>query len=308
MKNTTPLLSIICITYNHERYISDALESFLMQQTSFPFEIIIHDDASTDGTADIIKNYEKKYPDLIRAIYQSENQYSQGVIIEEQLHRMARGKYIAVCEGDDYWVDTHKLQKQVDFMTAHPECSISFHKVLFKYENAEEKNHIFPEMIGNKVFQEQEFFGRYISATCSIVFLNKYIDELFKLAKKIGSGDVAISYFFATKGNVGFMDELMGVYRLHDQSVYHPMDDFNKDFTIFTSFVNIKWYLKIWGYKKLDKKILNYAFKVLKELDNRGNRKEMRKILFKTLVAFPALNKKALKQYLHYAKSAFSPS
>ena len=130
MKNTTPLISIVCTAYNHENFISDAIEGFLMQQTSFPYEIIIHDDASTDGTSDIIKKYEKEHPNLIRAIYQSENQYSQGIDFINSLFRMARGKYIAICEGDDYWTDPQKLQKQVNFMTAHPECSISCHKVL----------------------------------------------------------------------------------------------------------------------------------------------------------------------------------
>ena len=100
----------------------------------------------------------------------------------------------------------------------------------------------------------------------------------------------------------------MGVYRLNDQSVYYPLSDFQKNLEIFKTFVNIKWHLKLWGYLKLDKKILNFAFKVLKELDIQGKHNEMRKILFKTLIAFPALNRKTLKQYLNYAKSAFAPS
>jgi glycosyltransferase involved in cell wall biosynthesis len=308
MKKTTPLLSIVCVTYNHEKYISDAIESFLMQQTSFPYEIIIHDDASTDGTADIIKKYEKKHPTRIRTIYQSKNQYSQGINLVEPLFKMARGKYIALCEGDDYWIDPQKLQKQVDFMTAHPECSISCHKVLFKYESNEEKNHVFPGINGNTIFTKEEFYGRYIAATCSIVFQNKYIDELFKHSRKAISGDVKLFYFFATKGAVGYLDELMGVYRLHDQSMYYPLDVPQKDFAVFKSFVNIKWYFKIWGYKKLDKKILDYAFKVLEDLKNQGKYKDMRKVLFQSLIAAPAFNKKTFKQYFHYIKSAFSPS
>jgi glycosyltransferase involved in cell wall biosynthesis len=308
MNNTEPLLSILCITYNHEKYISDALDGFLMQQTSFPYEIIIHDDASTDGTAEIIKKYEQEHPKLIRAIYQTENQYSQGIIVEEPLYRMARGKYIAICEGDDYWIDAQKLQKQVDFMMTHPDCSICYHKVLFKYENDEEKNHIFPEFTGDILFSREEFFGRYISATCSIVIENNYVDELFKIGKKTGTGDIALAYFFATKGKVGYLDDLMGVYRLHDQSVYHPLDDLNKDLAIFNSFVRIKRNLKIRGYRKLDKKILNYAFRVLEALKVQGKHKAMRKVLFNCLIAAPAFNRKALKQYLHYTKSAFSPS
>lgn len=122
MKNVEPLVSIDCITYNHEAFISEAIESFLMQKTDFTFEILIHDDASTDQTATIIRDYEKKYPDIIKPIYQKENQYSQDVEISRQFQfPRAMGKYIAFCEGDDYWTDPYKLQKQVDFLEAHPD-------------------------------------------------------------------------------------------------------------------------------------------------------------------------------------------
>ena len=118
--NTEPLVSIDCITYNHEAYIRDALEGFLMQKTDFTFEVLIHDDASTDQTANIIRKYEKKYPDIIKPIYQKDNQYSKGIQISRQFqYPRARGKYIAICEGDDYWIDPYKLQKQVDFLEAH---------------------------------------------------------------------------------------------------------------------------------------------------------------------------------------------
>ncbi|MCB2209909.1 glycosyltransferase [bacterium] len=308
MRPSSPLVSILCITYNQENFIADALNGFVMQQTSFPFEIIIHDDASTDGTAEIIKDFEKEYPDLIRAIYQTENQYSQGIIVEEPLYRMARGRYIAICEGDDYWIDAQKLEKQVDFMIAHPDCSICYHKVLFQYENKKEKNHIFPEITGDVLFSKEDFFGRYISATCSIIIENKYVDELFEFGRKVGSGDIALAYFFATKGKVGFLDDLMGVYRLHDQSVYHPLDDLEKDLAIFNTFVSIKRFLKIRGYRKLDKKILNYALRVLEGLNTQDERKAMRKVLFNSMIATPAFDRVAFKQYLQYAKSAFSLS
>ena len=113
---TKPIVSICCITLHHEKYIRDAIEGFLMQKTSFPIEILIHDDASTDDTANIIREYEEKFPNIIKPIYQTENQYSKGISISAtyQFPR-ALGKYIALCEGDDYWTDPLKLQKQVDF-------------------------------------------------------------------------------------------------------------------------------------------------------------------------------------------------
>lgn len=124
-ESSLPLVSIRCITYNHEPFIRQCLEGFVMQQTNFPFEAIVHDDASTDGTAAIIREYAEKYPDIIKPIYETENQYSKhDGSLRKIMDAHMRGKYIAICEGDDYWIDPLKLQKQVDFMESHPECGL----------------------------------------------------------------------------------------------------------------------------------------------------------------------------------------
>ena len=122
------MVSICCLTYNHAPYVRKCLDGFLMQQVDFPIEIIIHDDASADGTQNILREYQKKYPDLFHLILQTENQYSKGKqVAMEFLFPKVKGKYIAFCEGDDYWTDSHKLQKQVDFLEAHPDHSLCCH-------------------------------------------------------------------------------------------------------------------------------------------------------------------------------------
>ncbi len=127
------LVSICCATYMHEKYLAQTLEGFLMQEVNFKFEILIHDDASKDGTQAIIKSYADKYPDIIKPILQVENQYSKGVPINETFNfPRAIGKYIALCEGDDYWVSKDKLQKQVDYMEANPDCSFCFTNGIIK--------------------------------------------------------------------------------------------------------------------------------------------------------------------------------
>ena len=121
-------VSISCVTYNHKDYIATALESFLMQKTTFKFRIYVHDDASTDGTADILRQYAQKYPDTIVAILQKKNMYFKNVRISaEFIYPRVKGKYVALCEGDDFWIDDGKLQKQYDYMEAHPDCFLCAH-------------------------------------------------------------------------------------------------------------------------------------------------------------------------------------
>ena len=122
-----PLLSIVCLAYNHAAFISETLDGFLRQETTFPFEIIVHDDASTDATATIIREYAARYPQVIKPIYQTENQYRKGVPFSTRLFAQAHGKYIAYCEGDDYWTDPRKLQIQVDFLEKHRDYVMTYH-------------------------------------------------------------------------------------------------------------------------------------------------------------------------------------
>ena len=123
-------VSILCLAFNHEKYIRDTIEGFLLQKTTFPIEIIINEDCSTDDTAVIIHEYEKKYPEIIKPIYHKKNVYSQGININaEYMLPLATGKYVALCDGDDYWTDPYKLQKQYDVMEANPTCQMCLHRV-----------------------------------------------------------------------------------------------------------------------------------------------------------------------------------
>ena len=125
-----PQVSIVCTTFNHEKYLEDAIRGFLIQKTEFPFEIILHDDASTDGTRDIIRRYAEAYPTIIKPVYQSENQYSKGVLMLLHAASYATGEFVAFCEGDDYWLDSDKLQTQVDTLQRFPQADICFHAAI----------------------------------------------------------------------------------------------------------------------------------------------------------------------------------
>ena len=134
-------ISISVLAYNHKNFIRQMLEGIIMQKTNFKFEILIHDDASTDGTADIIREYQVKFPQIIKPILQQKNQFSQGVDPHIYFNwPRAQGQYLCLCEGDDYWTDPFKLQKQKDFLDAHPECSLVFHPVEVHWQDGSHPN------------------------------------------------------------------------------------------------------------------------------------------------------------------------
>lgn len=216
-----PLVAIRCITYNHEPYIRDALEGFVMQKTNFPFVAIVHDDASTDGTAAIIREYAAKYPDIIKPIYETENQYSKH---DGSLRRimndavLATGaKYIAYCEGDDYWTDPLKLQKQVDFLESHPDYSMCFHNCIVHWEGNEYPDELISDKLERREYSGVELWHKYISQTASLLHRRDvYFADSYKktiATNKIRGGDWAVILGCTSSGKIFCMPESMSVYR-----------------------------------------------------------------------------------------------
>ena len=303
-----PIVSVCCITYNQENYIKDAVEGFLIQNIDFPIEIIIHDDASTDRTAEIIRQYEKGNPNLIRGIFQEENQFSKGIVnVLKHIYGEARGKYIALCEGDDYWTDPLKLQKQVDFMEAHPECSMCCHRVLYKYQNHEEKNHLFPDLEGDHIFQKEEMYRKYISATCSLMFRRIKIKEFIQYLDGFFIGDVPLRMFYLQLGDMGYLDDVMAVYRKHDESYWNPhYKEYN--FPVhFDTLVKIKSKLHIKGSKNFNSVISYYADKLLQKYFNQRDFEKMRDVIKRSGFSFIAAHKYRKRRFIVYSSIAFFP-
>ena len=207
-------VSVVCLTYNHENYIRQALEGFVTQKTDFPYEIIVHDDASTDKTADIVREYEKKYPEIIKAIYQQENVYSRGISpTKEFVFPVMRGEYIALCEGDDYWTDENKLQIQYDYMKNHPECSMCVHQAtIHDCTNNSEKN--LTECTEDREFSVEEIIvkGGGVFATNSILMKKHVYTDLPESLKAKGFGDFQLFINGALCGKVYYMARNMSVY------------------------------------------------------------------------------------------------
>lgn len=227
-ENISPLVSICCITYNQAPYIRQCLEGFIMQKTNFSIEIIIHDDASTDGTQDIIKEYKKKYPHLIKAIFQSKNQYSNGVkrILATFVFPHTKGKYIALCEGDDYWTDPLKLQKQVDFLEKKTDFTMSFHGAQIKRTNNEIGKEAAPMYIDikNKEYTSKELFEKWVAPTASMVFRKDILNYDIIKHPAVLNSDIIMVLLAADKGKIYGFSEQMSVYRIHEGGVTWNID------------------------------------------------------------------------------------
>ena len=223
-QDTTPLASISCMTYNHAPFIRQCLDQLLAQKTNFPFEIIIHDDASTDGTREIIEEYVSKYPNIFFPYYQNVNQYSRGSRGLPSLYNYprCRGKYIAICEGDDYWSDPLKLQRQVDFLESHADYVLAFHD----FSVVDEKNHVIeasavPARYQRDAKSEDLIMGRWLTMPLTLCFRN-VITEFPPEKYKVTNGDTFLVSMLGHYGKGKWMGDNIenAMYRSHHGGVW----------------------------------------------------------------------------------------
>lgn len=220
-KELEPLMvSIKCLAYNHEKFIRETLEGFVMQKTNFRFEAIVHDDASTDGTAEIIREYAEKYPDIIKPIYEVENQYSKkDGSLDRIMYEACKGKYIAICEGDDYWTDPYKLQKQVDFLEANPDYVMCSHN--YKYYLQQLDSFESGLTCGDIVYDLETFISRENWLTQPLTCI--YRMSAFNLDEYLqykNSKDVTLFYYLLKRGKGMYFKDCMAVYRVHSRGVW----------------------------------------------------------------------------------------
>lgn len=232
-----PLVTILCTVYNHEQYLRQCLDGFVMQKTNFPFEAIVHDDASTDGSAAIIREYAHKYPDIIKPIYQTENQYRKhdGSISRAMIGvAHPEAKYIAICEGDDYWTDPDKLQLQVDFLETHADYYMTCHA--FKYYMQDSKTFVQHDFIEG--LQIETFHGReYITPTMENYFLSEWFTQMLTIVRRNQRYasvetirhykvpyDYIVCYYMMKMGKCALFKDEMGVYRKQSGGVFSGVD------------------------------------------------------------------------------------
>lgn len=210
-----PLVSIECLVYNHEHYLRDCLNGFVMQKTSFKFEAIVHDDASTDGSAAIIREFAERYPNIIKPIYETVNQYSKhdGSLTTIMTNALI-GKYIAICEGDDYWLDPLKLQKQVTFLESNPKYSLCFHKAKVIREKGVNPNSVkgLYENLEQRQYSGQEILATWTIPTASVLYRNIKTDK-FPNDKRFIYGDIVLFLWLCDQGNAYCLKGIMSIYR-----------------------------------------------------------------------------------------------
>jgi glycosyltransferase involved in cell wall biosynthesis len=216
-----PVLTICCITFNHERYIAQALDGFLKQRTDFPVEIIVHDDCSTDRTASIVRDYQNRHPGLIRAVLRVENQYAQGKRIMPMFADWVDGEFVAVCEGDDFWTDPEKLQRQVDYLRTHPKAAGCFHDTSVVDDEG--------KVIADSYFDSQRIsFSRHDvlatllsrEPTCSLVFRRTVFAPPLPAWYLRRPSDLYLDLLITEYGTFDFIRRNMGSYRRHASGVW----------------------------------------------------------------------------------------
>ena len=249
MEEQDIMVTIRCATYNHESYIRQCLDGFVMQKTNFRYIAIIHDDASTDKTSDIVREYAEKYPDIILPIIQKENQYSRGrgYKVREMLDKLVTSKYTAMCEGDDFWTDENKLQKQFDWMESHPEYSACFHQALIHYEDGSQPDKEAAN-IQDRDYSGIELLNEDNRPPTASLFMRTDIckSSLYKiiLSQNPSFFDIPLFLSCAHAGKVRGMSDVMSVYRKQSSGVTNSFvtggkrmikiaDDFLKIYKIF---------------------------------------------------------------------------
>jgi len=228
-ENVDPVVSVLCLTYNHEQYIRQCIEGFLMQETTFKVEFIIHDDASTDSTTGIVRDYARALPGLIRGLYQEVNQFSQGRSVAAICFEKARGKYIAACEGDDYWTVPHKLQKQVELFEARPEVVMCGCRAFVLREGYSTPYTIEPGVppdVAAKWGPMELLRTQWYFKTLTRMYPRHVFEAYIRDCAIPGYGNdwtrvlYCLSLMRMDPAKLGFIDEVMATYREHPGGVF----------------------------------------------------------------------------------------
>ena len=279
-------VSVLVMTYNHEKFISQALKSVAMQATNFEYEILISEDCSTDRTRQIVQDFQKAHPERVRLLLSRQNLHSNEIVVRGL--RAARGQYIALLDGDDYWTSPHKLQKQADYLDLHPECSLCFHnaRIFHELEGREGRNWTPPDQKEISTL-EDIWMGNFI-ATCSTMFRRGLVGEIPSWYNDFFPiTDWPLHILHAERGKIGYIDEVMGMYRYHPGGLYSPFSETKKQEETLKFYRTMNKNLD-YRYDRIVKvAISKYFFEWAEEYRDRGDLKMMKSCLKSCLTGNP---------------------
>jgi glycosyltransferase involved in cell wall biosynthesis len=245
-KSVTPLVDIVLITYNHERYVGQAIESVLAQQTEFAYRLFIGDDCSTDNTQAIIERYAEKYPTRIRMMLETVHRgtsHSERVSIK--IRDITAAKYVAFLDGDDYWTDPSKLQKQVTFLEAHPDFAICYHNARMFYEDGSRETMNFLPPDHREVSTLEHLLSSNFIPTCSVVFRRGLFDKFPDWYFTLNIADWPLHIMNAQHGKIGYINEVMATYRVHDQGAWSSRAQVDRGLEVISMLGHINVYLDL---------------------------------------------------------------
>lgn len=278
-------VSIHILTYNHEKFIAQALDGVLMQEVDFDYEMVIGEDCSTDRTRQIVMDYQQRYPDKIRALLHETNigANRNDVLV----HNACRGEYIAWLEGDDYWTSPDKLQKQVDFLDQHPDCSMCFHNTRQVYEDGSRPDYNSAPPVRKPFYELEDLFDYNFMPTCSIMVRRRLFATLPDYYEEVYSGDWLLQILGATYGRIGYIDELMAVTRIHKGGAWSGIDRIERWKHLISDCKIMKTHIAALNGVKINHIIADLYFKWAAKSAGQGDPRGARKPIIRSIIESP---------------------
>ena len=286
-------VSVSLVTFNHEKFIAQAIESILLQEVNFNYEIIIGEDFSSDKTREIVIDYHKQYPDKIRLILPEENLGCYGQKIFVQTLQASLGEYIALLDGDDYWTSPYKLQEQVDFLDSHSECAICFHDVTINFEDQTALPRRYNDFEPSQFSDLENILKSNFIPTCSTLYRRGLFDAFPDWYCDTVCGDWVLHILNARHGKIGYINKLMGVYRVHSNGLFSGMRKIQQSIEVIKCYGLLNEYLNF-EYKHIIKseEIYRYlnCFSIYQKEGTKFQKKQYIHKLFVTLVSHPLIS------------------
>ncbi len=293
------------MTYNHARFIAKALDSILMQKTNFLFEILISEDNSTDGTREIVEAYHKKYPEKIRLLLSEKNIHTNEVV-SRGIHA-AKGNYIALLDGDDFWTSEHKLQLQADYLDKNAKCVLCFHNAQVFYEEATQSTRNWTSANQKQVSTLDDLWRGNFIATCSTMFRNGILEKVPKWYHSFFPiTDWPLYILLAEHGTIDYIGEVMGVYRQHSGGLYSPYDEKEKQKITLALYKKINRCLNFRYSKAITTAASVYFYEWAEEYKKRGNIKRAVECFNVYLTNWPVNKTISVKKAIRFGFGLYS--